>query len=87
MKKNIISIILTSFLFVLSLSMGAQTTSPTGTNGTEPGDPGVDPSGPGLGGGGAPIGGGTFILMALGAAYAGKKGYTLYKDNQAELED
>jgi hypothetical protein len=88
MKKNIIAIVLTSFLFVLSLTITAQTTAPA-DSGTTPEDPGGDPSGTDpLGpGGGAPIGGGTFILMALGAAYAGKKGYTLYKDNQAELED
>jgi len=35
-------------------------------------------------GGGAPIGGGTFILIALGAAYGGKKVYDM---NKEELED
>ena len=85
MKKKFIAIILTSFFFVLSFVITAQTVSPV-SPGDDPGtaDPGGDEA---LGGGGAPIGGGTFILMALGAAYAGKKGYTLYKDNQAELED
>jgi len=35
-------------------------------------------------GGGAPIGSGTFILIALGAAYGGKK---IYNINKGELED
>ena len=54
-------------------------------NATGPGEP---PVGPGTGddpiGGGAPIGGGTFILIALGAAYGGKK---IYDINKEELED
>jgi len=37
-------------------------------------------------GGGAPIGGGTLILVALGAAYGGKKVYKIVKDNHEELE-
>ena len=37
------------------------------------------------GGGGAPIGGGLGILLALGAAYGGKKVYKAWKDNE-ELE-
>ena len=32
------------------------------------------------GGGGAPIGSGIGILLALGAAYGGKKVYTAYKE-------
>jgi hypothetical protein len=89
MKKNIVAIVLTSFFFVLSFVITAQTNNPQfGTDDAEDiTDPGAGGDGGDLGGGGAPIGGGTFILMALGAAYAGKKGYTLYKDNQAELED
>jgi len=88
MKKNIIAIVLTSFLFVLSLTITAQTTAPA-DSGTTPEDPGGDPSGgeDPLGGGGAPIGGGTFILIGLAAAYGGKKVHKLYKDNQEELED
>jgi len=35
-------------------------------------------------GGNAPIGGGLFILMALGAAYGGKKLYDRSKDNLEE---
>jgi len=55
------------------------------SNATEPGNP---PVGPGAGdepiGGGAPIGSGTLILIALGAAYGGKKVYDM---NKEELED
>ena len=89
MKKNIIAIILTGFFFVLSFVVTAQTHTPPGS-GRAPGDPPSDPNAGGDGGalgGGAPIGGGTLILMALGAAYAGKKGYKLYIDNKEELED
>lgn len=78
MKKIITSIILMCFFFMLSFVVMAQDGPP---------DPGGDP---GTGGdpigGGAPIGGGTLILIGLGAAYAVKKVYTLYKDNQEELE-
>ncbi|MCF6169932.1 MAG: hypothetical protein L3J31_00055 [Bacteroidales bacterium] len=81
MKKNILAIVLTSFFFVLSLMLTAQTDSPP--------DPGGDPE-PGGDtplGGSAPIGGGAFILIGLGAAYGGKKVYKLFKDNQEELKD
>jgi len=80
MKKNVLKIILTSFFFVLSFVVTAQ---------TEPPDPGdnEENSSEALGGTAAPIGGGIFILMALGAAYAGKKGYTLYKENWKKLTD
>ena len=84
MKKNILAIVLTSFFFVLSFVLTAQTISPA-----EPGDdPGTtDPTGGDSLGGGAPIGGGTFILMGLAAVYGGRKVHKLYKDNQEELED
>jgi len=79
MKKNILKIALTSFLFVLSFVVMAA---------TEPGDPGSDPvaGDPPLGGG-APIGGGTFILIGLGAAYGAKKVYSLIDENKESLED
>ena len=58
------------------------------SNATEPGEP---PGGPGTGeepiGGGAPIGGGTFILIALGAAYGGKKIYNYRKKESDCLND
>ena len=52
--------------------------------------PGGDPSGSGadpLGGGGAPIGGGLFILLGLGAAYGGFKGYKFYQKKKESLLD
>ncbi len=82
MKKNFIAIILTSFFFVLSFVITAQTTSPPEDPGTDPANTGSTPLG-----GSAPIGGGTLILIGLGAVYGGKKVYKLYKDNQDELED
>jgi hypothetical protein len=54
-------------------------TNPLAAQSFEPGDPGGTPTGPPMGGG-APIGGGTFILLALGATYGGKKLYTLQKE-------
>ena len=77
MKKNILTVILTSFFFVLSFVVTAQT--------MQPGDPGSEPQ-PGDPPLGAPIGGGTLILIGLGAVYGGKKVYKLFKDNQEELE-
>ena len=88
MKKNILIAIFTSFFFVLSFVVTAQTESPPVTDdaGGTPADPGAGGDGDPLGGG-APIGGGTLILMGLAATYGGKKVYQLYKDNQEELED
>ncbi len=79
MKNKFIALILTGFFFVFSLGLNAQSTEPT--------DPGSDPEGsnPEMGGG-APIGGGTLILIALGAAYGGKKVYKVVKENHEELE-
>jgi hypothetical protein len=87
MKKSLIATILTTFFFVLSFVVTAQTNSPNATDdgkGDTPTDPG-DNNGPPVGGG-APIGGGTLILVALGAAYGGKKVYKIVKDNHEELE-
>jgi hypothetical protein len=54
----------------------------------DPGNPGGEPGGGDDPiGGGAPIGSGIGILMALGAAYGGKKLYTLYSRNQESLEE
>ena len=90
MRKNVLTAILTSFFFVLSFVVFAQTESPENTGGGNQENSGGSPSDPGDGGtplgGGAPIAGGTFILMGLAAAYGGKKVYDLYKDNQEELE-
>lgn len=56
-------------------------TNPLAAQSFEPGDPGGEPVGPPMGGG-APIGGGTFILLALGAAYGGKKLFALQKEEE-----
>lgn len=50
------------------------------------------PSGHGAGGnqpagGGAPIGSGIGILLALGAAYGGKKIYQAWKNQEEQLEE
>jgi hypothetical protein len=90
MKKSLLATILTAFFFVLSFVVTAQTNSPGANDGK-----GDTPSGPGGAptpgdpsmGGGAPIGGGTLILIALGAAYGGKKVYKIVKDNLEELEN
>ena len=37
--------------------------------------------------GGAPIGGGLFILLGLGAAYGGVKGYKFYQKKKKNLLD
>ncbi len=79
--------ILITALFLLSLSFttselyaqnGAPPPPPSGhgETGNQPAD---DP-----GGGGAPIGGGLGILMALGAAYGGRKVYKAWKDKAEE---
>ena len=76
MKKILTTITLVLVLFLITAPLAAQT--------THPGEPGGDPQ---LGGdpplgGGAPVGGGTFILMALGAAYGGKKLYHLKQEEE-----
>lgn len=74
MKKNNIKKYILSLLISFAVTVAFA--------GTEPPDPGEDPTGPPLGGG-APIGGGTFILIALGAAYGGKKVYDFnIEDNE-----
>jgi len=74
MKKIISTIIVVSMLLFPLFTIAD----------THPGDPGSEPSGETPIGGGAPIGGGTFILIALGAAYGGKKVYDI---NKEELEE
>ena len=74
MKKKITSTIIVIFIILIPLTIAA----------SEPGDPTGDPSGETPIGGGAPIGGGTFILIALGAAYGGKKIYRIKKESLEE---
>ncbi|MDZ7778121.1 MAG: hypothetical protein U5L09_22125 [Bacteroidales bacterium] len=77
MKKILISIILTCFFFMLSFVVMAQPPSPPGpdTGDSEPI------------GGEVPIGSGIGILIALGAAYGGKKIYNLYSQDKEMLEE
>ena len=78
MMKKVISFLAISTLLILPLFVNAQTSGP--------GNPGDTPDGTPLGGG-APIGSGIGILIALGAAYGGKKLYTLYQDDKETLEE
>ena len=85
MKKNIIAIILTTFFFVLSFVVTAQTNPPDPEGDPfPPGSGGSSP--PAMGGGSAPIGGGTLLLIGLGIAYGTKKIYSIVKENHEELE-
>ncbi len=76
MKK----ILITAF-FLLSISfttseLSAQVPPPPPDGHGEGGNQGAGE------GGGAPIGGGLGILLALGAAYGGKKLYTAFKERE-----
>ncbi|MGM0532065.1 MAG: PID-CTERM protein-sorting domain-containing protein [Bacteroidota bacterium] len=82
MKKKLISTFLAIFLaFFMSTTVLAQDSR------SAPPPPPDDPSSPTSGssngpvGKGAPIGGGMGILLALGAAYGGKKFYDYKKRN------
>jgi hypothetical protein len=84
MKKNIIATILTSFFFVLSFVVTAQTNPPNPGGVPVPGQGSNTP--PPMGGGSAPVGGGTLILLGLGIAYGTKKTLKVLKENHEELE-
>ncbi|PKP29717.1 MAG: hypothetical protein CVT99_16095 [Bacteroidetes bacterium HGW-Bacteroidetes-16] len=79
MKKNIVTIVLIGSLLFIGQNMLAQDPPP-------PPSGGHGQSGNSTNGGGAPIGGGVGILLALGAAYGGKKVYGLFQ-NQEKLEE
>ena len=78
MKKIIITFVSAAVIsFIPMLTFGQQ---------TSPSDPGGSPeAGPPLWGN-APVGGGLGILLALGAAYGGKKVYNYFQDEKEELE-
>ncbi|MCF6169918.1 MAG: hypothetical protein L3J66_02955 [Bacteroidales bacterium] len=79
MKIKYLRKISLSLVFVLATSLSiAQLTAPSDPPGGGPqgGDPPV--------GGGAPVGSGLIILLVTGAAYGGKKLYTLLKENGEE---
>ena len=78
MKKIIITFVSAAIISFIPMLTFSQQTGPS-----EPG--GSPEAGPPLGGG-APIGGGAGILLALGAAYGGKKVYNYFQEEKEELE-
>lgn len=78
MKKKIATIaLIISLLFPLSLlSQDAPPPPPPDHDATGNQD-----------GGGAPVGGGLLILLGLGAAYGGYKGYRIYQKKKQSLLD
>lgn len=71
MKRSFKIILIAAFLVTAPLLMFAQNPPHPNNGGAAPG-PGNKPVG-----GSAPVGNGTFILVALAAAYAGKKVYEM----------
>lgn len=79
MKKNIIKLVLFSFLLIAGQQLLAQTGPP---------NPPSDPSSGGndVVGGSAPVGGGLELLLVMGLVYGSKKTYKLWKKNSEESE-
>lgn len=73
--KKIIAPFLLTFVFTLFALAGYCQPNPPGGNHGSSGN---------QNGGNAPIGSGLFILLGLGAAYAGKKLYNMKKDSLEE---
>ena len=81
MKKAIRLIILTVFIITASCLLNT-------VSAEDPPSPPIQPAGGDEPiGGGAPIGGGLFILLGLGAAYGGVKGYKFYQGKKKSLLD
>lgn len=78
MKKIIVQVILVIGLSLSSMALLAQGPPPP------PGGHGSDQNEPASGGGGAPIGGGLGILLAMGAAYGGRKIYKAWQQHKLE---
>ncbi|MDD4374898.1 MAG: hypothetical protein PHG67_13375 [Bacteroidales bacterium] len=79
MKKIIVQVVLVIGLSLSSMALLAQGAPPP-----PPGGHGSSQNEPANSGGGAPIGGGLGILMALGAAYGGRKIYKAWQQNKLE---
>ena len=79
MKKLIVQVVLVIGLSFSSMALLAQGAPPP-----PPGGHGSSQNEPANEGGGAPIGGGLGILMALGAAYGGRKIYKAWQQNKLE---
>lgn len=77
MKKNIVKVALFSAVLMIGQNLLAQGPPPPSEVGGH-GQQGNQTTG----GGGAPIGGGLGILIALGAAYGGKKVYNWNQNKQ-----
>lgn len=73
MKKRLL--ILAIVFTGLTLSVSAQPRPENNSDGSEVTGPPI-----GGAGGSAPIGGGLVMMLAMGAAYAGKKIYNAYKE-------
>ena len=72
MKRNFKIILIATFLLTAPVLMFAQSPPHPNNGGAAP-NAGNHPVG-----GSAPVGNGTFILVALAAAYAGRKVYEMY---------
>ena len=80
MKRSFRILIITAFMAIAPLLMLAQPAQNEPPHPTDPKNGGTT-----VGGGppaGAPIGNGTFILLALAAAYAGRKVYVMQSAEQ-----
>lgn len=78
MKKYLLKITFILSLFILSATAMAQVPPPPPSGGHGAGGN----QGAGDPGGGAPIGGGLGILLALGAAYGGRKIYNAWQKEE-----
>jgi hypothetical protein len=74
-------------IILLSLSLGLFTITAFSQGPGAPPPPNHGSEGTQNQGGRAPIGGGLFILLGLGAAYGGVKGYKFYQKKKKKLLD
>lgn len=85
MNRAIIKLFRICILFVIiSLSYSSFAQDPPPPPGGASGGTNTDANRQGAG---APIGGGLFILLGLGAAYGGFKGYKFYKKKNKSMLD
>lgn len=80
-KKTLITILLCIAFSIITTETTAQ-----GPGAPPPPDHGTSGN-QSQGGRGAPIGGGLFILLGLGGAFGGYKGYKLYQEKKKSLLD
>ena len=77
--KKLKKIFLTIIFLIVTIIAFADNPPEPPAGGPSGGDPPL--------GGGAPIGSGLFILLGLGAAYGGVKGYKFYQKKKESLLD